>query len=163
MGGDAGAFWNCTGLTNVIVGKGLAYLGAGTFSYSINLVGVYFRGNAPTPGQIFFGEDIFANTPATAYYLPGTSGWGATYANIGAVLWNPLAQTGDGSFGVRQNTFGFNISGTVGIPIVVEASGDLATGLWVSRQSCTLTNGLLYFSDPQWRNYQNRSYRIRSP
>jgi len=79
------------------------------------------------------------------------------------VLWNPQAQTGDASFGVRQNRFGFNITGTAGIPIVVEASADLAARLWVPLQSCMLTNGLIYFSDPQWANYASRFYRIRSP
>jgi hypothetical protein len=34
-------------------------------------------------------------------------------------------------------------------------SHDLATG-------GTLTNGSIYFSDPQWTNYHNRLYRIRS-
>jgi hypothetical protein len=69
-------------------------------------------------------------------------------------------QTSHASFGVQQNRFGFNITGTAGIPIVVEAS---STGLWAPLQSCTLTNGLIYFSDPQWTNYSSRFYRIRSP
>jgi len=163
LGGDIGAFSNCTSLTNVTIGKGLTYLGLGAFTWCTNLVGVYFRGNAPIPGQnVIFGEDIFHKSPATAYYLPGTTGWGATYANIPTMLWNPQAQGSEDSFGVRLNGFGFNVTGTPGIPVVIEASVGLARS-WVALRSCTLTNGSIYFSDPQWANYPSRFYRIRSP
>jgi len=80
-----------------------------------------------------------------------------------AVLWNPQVQTGDGMFGVQQNVFGFNIGGTPDIPLVVEASTNLAAQSWVPLQSSTLTNGSVYFSDPQWTNFPGRFYRIRSP
>jgi hypothetical protein len=79
------------------------------------------------------------------------------------VLWNPQAQTNDPSFGVRQGQFGFNITGTPDIPLVVEATTNLAAQSWVPLQSCTLTNGLIYFGDSQWTNYSGRLYRIRSP
>jgi hypothetical protein len=80
-----------------------------------------------------------------------------------AVLWKPQIRTSDASFGVRQNHFGFNISGTPDIPIVVEGCANLAAQSWVPLQSGTLTNGLSYFSDSQWTNYPSRLYRIRSP
>jgi hypothetical protein len=144
IGGPVGAFFYCTSLTNVTVGRSLTYLGLGAFSWCSNLVGVYFRGNAPKLGQSpGFGEDIFHGTPAIAYFLPRTTGWGPTYANIPAVLWNPQARTDDASFGVRLDRFGFNITGTADIPLVVEASTNLARS-WVPLQSCTLTNGLIY-------------------
>ena len=71
-------------------------------------------------------------------------------------------QTTDGSFGLRSNQFGFNITGTANTPIVVEARTDFGNA-WVPLQSVSLTNGSFYFSDPQWTNYTNRFYRIRSP
>jgi hypothetical protein len=57
--------------------------------------------------------------------------------------------------GVR---FGFNINGPgTG---VIEASTNLADpGSWIELQ--TLTNAF-YFTDPEWRNYPNRFYRMRS-
>jgi hypothetical protein len=64
---------------------------------------------------------------------------------------------------VRQSLFGFNIAGTADIPLVVEASTSTAEGSWVTLQTGTLTNGLIDFSDPEWTNYPNRLYRIRSP
>lgn len=164
LGGALGAFFGCQGLTNVIIGKGLTYLGVGSFNWCENLRSVYFRGNAPTPGVDFFGEDNFhPDEMVTLYYLPGTTGWRPTFANRPTVLWNPEVVTTDGNFGVRQNRFGFNIAGTADLPIVVEATTSLLDGPWVPLQTCTLTNGLVYFSDPQWTNDSQRIYRIRSP
>jgi hypothetical protein len=66
-------------------------------------------------------------------------------------------------FGVRTNRFGFNITGTTNIPIVVEACTNLASASWTSLLSGALINGSIYFSDPQWTNYPTRFYRLRSP
>jgi hypothetical protein len=159
--GKAGAFNGCTGLTNVTIGKGLTYLGGGAFFNCTNLVGAYFRGDAPTLGSDW--PWTFVGSTATVYYLPETTGWGNTFATHPAVLWNPLPQTRDTSFGLKPSGFGFNIAGTADIPLVVEACTNLASQSWVLLQSSTLTNGLIYFSDPQWTNYPGRFYRIRSP
>ncbi len=99
----------------------------------------------------------------TVYYLPGTTNWFSPFGGRPAVLWNPQPQTSGASFSVRTNRFGFNITGNTNIPIVVEACTNLANPTWISLQSCTLTNGSLYFSDPDWTNYPARLYRIRSP
>jgi hypothetical protein len=161
---DGGVFYGCSNLTNVIVGKGLSYLGIAAFSGCSNLVGVYFKGDAPTPGTTIFYVDVFGSDPSTiVYYLPGTTGWSSTYAHVPAVLWNPQIQTGDAGFGVRPNGFGFNVAGTADIPFVIEGSTSGVAGSWVALQSGTLTNGLAYFSDRQWTNYPSRFYRIRSP
>ena len=77
------------------------------------------------------------------------------------MLWNPLVQTSGSSFGVRAGQFGFTITGTSGLVIVVEASADLAN--WTPVGTNTLTGGSSYFSDPQWTNYPARFYRLRSP
>ena len=84
------------------------------------------------------------------------------------MLWNPQAQTADGSFGVQNNQFGFNITGSSNLVIVVEASTDMSNPAWIPVGTNTLntfvgTNGTSYFSDPQWTNYPNRFYRFRSP
>ena len=71
--------------------------------------------------------------------------------------------TRDGSFGVSNNQFGFNVTGTANIPIVVEACTNLASPVWTVLRSLKLTNGSFYFSDPQWTNYSGRFYRISSP
>jgi hypothetical protein len=160
------AFGNCYGLTNAIIGKNVKSLGDYVFFQCTNLAAVYFQGNAPGFAGACMGGvhcNAFDGDGATVYYLPGTTGWGPTFGDRPAVLWNPQAQTDDASLGVRMNRFGFNIRGTANIPIVVEASLNLAARSWVALQNSTLTNGLMYFGDPQWTNYPGRFYRIRSP
>jgi len=110
------------------------------------------------------GTAVFASdSRATVYYLPGTTNWNATSGGLPTALWNPRAQTGDGSFGVSNNQFGFNVTGTTDIPIVVEACTNLINPTWISVKSCRLANGSVYFGDAQWTNYPSRFYRIRSP
>ena len=57
------ALWECTSLANV-----------------------HFAGNAPAPGL-----EMLSATPATVYYLPGTTGWGATYAGRPTAVWQQQA------------------------------------------------------------------------
>jgi hypothetical protein len=79
------------------------------------------------------------------------------------VFWNPQVQTGDASFGARTNCFGFTITGSSNLIIVVEACTNLAHPVWSPVGTNTLTGGSSYFSDPQWTNYPSRFYRLRSP
>jgi hypothetical protein len=106
------------------------------FAYIASLMAVFFKGNVPIPDRLQF----FPSNNATVYYLPGTSGWGSTFGGLPAVLWNPSIQTTNSSFGVWTNQFGFNITGTTSIPVVVEASTNLTVAFWTALQSCTLTN-----------------------
>jgi hypothetical protein len=124
-----------------------------------NLAGVYFQGNAPSADSSVFGRDNYA----MVYYLPGTTGWGATFAGRPTVLWNPQAQTGNASFGVRTNQFGFTITGTSNLVVVVEASASLANPTWYPLATNAIMSGSWHFSDPQWTNYPVRFYRLRMP
>ena len=190
--GGSGAFFGCHSLTNITIGNGVITIGDEAFdactslsSVTIpnsvtsigydafynctNLTGVYFQGNAPSVGCCMFahGEHVAVN--ATIYYLPGMTGWAnfAQLTGLPTALWNPRAQTSDGSFGVRMNCFGFNIIGTSNLVVVVEACS-LANSTWIPVGTNKLntfvgTNGTSYFSDPQWTNYPVRCYRLRSP
>jgi hypothetical protein len=155
------AFAYCTGLTSITIPSSVTNIGNEQFQSSTNLTGVYFKGNAPSVG----GWAFFQDNNVTAYYLPGTTGWVEFSANtdLPVLLWNPQVQSSGASFGVRTNRFGFKITGTADIPILVEACTNLASASWTSLQSCTITNGSIYFSDPQWTNYPCRFYRLRSP
>lgn len=153
------AFLNCTNLTNVTIGTSVTSIGDQAFGACYGLTGVYFQGDAPSPGASVFSAD----NNVTVYYFPGTTGWGPTFAGLPSVLWNPQVQTKDTSFGVRSNQFGVNITGTANIPVVVEATTNLASPVWSPLQTMTLTNGAVYFSDPAWTNYPGRFYRLRSP
>jgi len=100
---------------------------------------------------------------AAVYYLAGTIGWSTTFGGRPTLLWNPQPQTSVTSIGVQTNRFGFNITGTSNLVIVVEACTNLAHPIWYPLQTNTLTGGSSYFSDPQWTNYSGRFYRLRSP
>ena len=152
-------FEACYGLTNITIPSSVTNIEATAFMACSDLSGVFFAGNAPTyPANSPPFEDI-----ETIYYLPGTAGWSNTYSGRPAVLWNPQIQTGDASFGMQNNQFGFNITGTSNIPIVVEVCTNLASPVWIALQSLTLTNGLFYFSEPLQTNGSGRYYRISAP
>jgi len=61
------------------------------------------------------------------------------------------------------NQFGFNITGTTGLVVVVTACTNLTNPFWSPVGTNTLTGGSSYFSDPQWTNYADRFYRLRLP
>jgi hypothetical protein len=88
---------------------------------------VFFGGDAP---NIAPATNLFQNANnATVYYLPEATGWNSTFGGAPTVLWNPHVAN-DPDLGVKTNGFGFNIIGTAGIPLVVEASANLDGGGW---------------------------------
>ncbi|HXR07500.1 MAG TPA: leucine-rich repeat domain-containing protein [Candidatus Acidoferrum sp.] len=154
------AFNYCYQITSVTIPRSVTNFVADAFE-GCHLTNTYFQGNAPTiipvPGPIL-GPPL----EGTVYYLPNTTGWSNSFDGVPAVLWNPVIQTGDGSFGVRTNQFGFNITGTPNIPIVLQGADNLANPVWTSLQSLTLTNGSYYFSEPFHPAIPARFYRITS-
>ena len=181
------AFYYCTGLTNVVIGNGVTSIGDSAFYNCVNLTcvtipdsvtsiknsafnfcysltAIYFKGNAPgLGGDVFYG----ANSSLVAYCFPGTTNWASPFGSIPVVQWNPQAQTCDANFGIKENKFGFNITGTSNLVIVVEATTNLA-GPWTAVSTNTLntfigTNGTSYFCDSQWTNHPGCFYRFRSP
>ena len=77
-----GAFAYCSSLASVTIGSSVTNIGDGTFAYCSSLAAAYFEGNAPA------GIEVFAFDPkAIAYYVPGTSGWGAKFDGIPTTPW----------------------------------------------------------------------------
>ena len=152
-------FQYCSHLLTVTMGRAVTSLGADSFSGCYNLQSLYFQGNAPSLGSSAFAGDHLA----TAYYWPGTTGWGPTFGGLPAVLWGLRVQTGNGTFGVRTNQFGFNSVWADGQVIVVEACTNLFKPVWVPLRTNTFVGDTDYFSDPQWTNFPVRFYRVRSP
>ena len=147
-----GAFAGSAHLTNVTIPNSVTNIGGNAFYSCISLTGICLQGNTPTLGSSVFDGD----GNAVVYYLPKTTGWDTTFGGRPTVLWNPQVQTS----GVRTNQFGFNISGTNGWVIVVEACTNLANSVWSPVSTNTLTGGSSYFNDPQWANYPSRFYRL---
>ena len=129
------AFSYCSSLRSVTIPDTVTSIGDLAFGGCSSLTGAYFRGNAPSVGSNAFEGDN--NT--TVYYLPGATGWGPTFGGLPTVLRNPQVRTGDASFGVRTNQFGFTITGTSNLVVVVEASTNLAGAAWYPLQTNTLT------------------------
>ncbi len=152
------AFFGCTGLTTVTIPIDALSIGAYSFYSCSNLHGVYFLGIHP-----YAGAQAFGASQATIYYMPGTTGWGSTYAGRPAVLWNPEAPTDGMDFGVKAGQFGFSATGSNDVEVVVEACDDLSLPVWFPLSTNTLTSGSSYFSDATWTNHSSRIYRLRSP
>lgn len=152
------AFFN-SGITYIIVPRTLATIGSYAFYSCANLGAVYFEGNVPA-----YGDGAFDLDPkATVYYLPDTTGWGPTFAGCPTAFWRPQMQTDDADFGIKTNQFGFTINWAADEAIVVEACTNLANAVWSPILTSTLTSNSFYFSDPQWKNYPARFYRLRAP
>jgi hypothetical protein len=165
------AFVGCINLPSITIPNSVTSIGTEAFNGCSNLTLVFFQGNAPT-----FGWNLFVDywsvppsgpveaqswDPAAIFYLPGTTGWPVPSLGVGEVLWNPQVQSG--SFGFQSNQFGFNVTGSSNLVVVVEASTDLANPNWLPLQTNTLTGSPLYFSDPNWTNYGSRFYRVTWP
>jgi hypothetical protein len=149
-----GAFTNCSGLGHVVIPASVSSIGSDAFYNCSGLNWIFFLGDVPSVGASAF-DGVFA----TVYYLPYAAGWSSPFYGMTAYLWNPQPVMDDGNFGVRTNRFGFNITGTPGLIIMVEGSTNLVD--WKPVQARLLSAGSAYFGDSQWTNYPARLYRIR--
>lgn len=150
-----GAFSSCA-ITSMVIPGTVTNLGEVIFYNCTQLTNIYFLGNAPTADSYTFTGD----EQATAYYLPGASGWDSTLGDIPTAWWLPSIQTANNS--APAEGFGFNISWASGQRFVVEASSNLSTPDWQVLLTNTLATGTAYFSDTQWTNYPSRFYRVRA-
>jgi hypothetical protein len=148
-------FWQCLSLTNVVIGSGLTNIGYQVFAYCYSLKGIYFTSDAPEMNPDTFDGDSIA----TAYYLPGMTGWGAVFDGLPTALWLP--QLVDS--GVQTNQFSFQVIWANGETVVVEGCTNLFRPVWSPLQTNMLTSNSWQFSDPQSTKYPSRFYRAISP
>jgi hypothetical protein len=157
----AGAFFGCSNLSTVVLPEYVASLGSNAFQNCASLTGVYsFQGNATS----VVDPSVFSNVgPAAVYYLPGTSGWGATFGGLPTAPWAlPYPVALNQSAGVQSNQFSFTVSWATNLSVIVEASTNLADPVWSPLATNALAGGVFQFGDPGWTNYPARFYRVRS-
>ena len=161
----ANAFFSCNGLTSVTIPSSVIAIGVGAFAYCPNLRAAQFGGNALTGSS-----SVFDSTPATVFYLPGTTGWSSSFGGAPTAVWQLPAPVILPPRANTTNGFGFTISWATNATIVVEASSTLASSSWSPISTNTISfssgpgvafGGWLHFNDPQWTSYPNRFYRVR--
>ncbi len=151
------AFYGSKALNSVTVPDTVWKILPDAFEGCTALTRVYFEGSAP----VFQGA-VFYRTPATIYHRPDTGDWPASIGGRPVVSWNPAILTADGRLGLSAGHFGFTITGASGVPLIVEASDNLAQPNWapVNTNICD-AQGLAQFSDPAGAGGVGRFYRFR--
>jgi hypothetical protein len=155
-----GAF-EISDLTSVTIPASVTSIGSYAFNACDYLTNIYFQGNAPAPDNTEFSSDS-----ATIYYLPGATGWMATFDGLPTALSylpRPVIVENGFGFNAQNSGFGFTISWATNTSVVVEACTNLANPVWLALQTNALVNGTNYFSDDKWANYPGRYYRVRTP
>jgi hypothetical protein len=159
----AKAFNACSNLAGITLGSGVAMLGDYAFGACPSLRDLLVKGRPPAVQNT---NTVFApagSSQAAVYYLPGTTGWGATFCGRPTFPWDPRAISGAGGFGVDTNGFGFTFTNAGSPSIVVEACTNLMAPAWIRLSTNTLTDGSSGFRDHDWTHHASRFYRFASP
>lgn len=134
-----GLFNDCASLQSIVLGSGVKSIGDVALGYCPALRSVLFKGNAPilsgATGQVFE-----SSTNVTVLILPGTTGWGSTFAGRPTMFFVPQSALAS----VSGNTFNFAWTGTGSIPMNVQRRGSLSDGNW-SAIATNIASG--FFSD----------------
>jgi len=153
------AFCSCIRLVSVRFGTNVTAIGTSAFYKCDRLAGVLFEGDAPARCT----ASVFTSDMVTIYRLPNTAGWGATLAGHPVVCWNPQIRS-DSGLGFVSGRFGFNVSGTTNIPVVIQVANDLSSGVWTPLLTNRLSSsGVLAFRDPAPTKLPARFYRVIWP
>jgi len=75
-------FRYCSALASVSIPNSVTSIGDLAFYSCTSLTSIYFKGDAPG-----LGSNVFYDVQGIVYYLPGTTGWGATYGGLPAEPW----------------------------------------------------------------------------
>lgn len=151
-------FDSCTNLTRIVIPSGVTNIGYSAFGYNPTLAGLFFRGDAPEPESTTF----WGSTNATAYYLPGTTGWQTNYAGLPTAVWLPLIRQEIGVLGASDD-FGFVIDWAKGMNPAVEVCNGTDVDVWNGIATNQLLADQSRFEDPESSNSASRLYRLRWP
>jgi PKD repeat protein len=102
------AFIFCTSLVSVTIPSSVTSIGDYAFQSCTSLIGVFFEGNIPSADSTVFDSN---NNVTVAYYIPGTPGWGATFAGIRAIGKFAIIATANPTHGSVPLTVSFTSAG----------------------------------------------------
>jgi hypothetical protein len=153
------AFASCTNLSTVRIGLNVRSIGTYAFFACSALKYVYFAGDAP-----ILGTDTFRAIGQAAFFRPpNAAGWGSTFAGYPISVWVPTLVTNDPVFGVKANQFGFTVTGSEGLTVILEGSVTLENPKWVPIATNVVSGGSTYLKDPASPASPSHFYRLRSP
>jgi hypothetical protein len=147
------AFFDCSGLTSITIPSNVSSIGSRAFGVCLRLTSIYFKGNIPV---IRDNNAFVLCRVSTIYYLPGTTGWTESFNGRPTALWRPALQV----LRTASSDFHLNVSWAEGRTVIIEATTNITSGLWVPLSTNTLITGTGTFTDSQ--KHSSRIYRIRS-
>jgi PKD repeat protein len=135
------ALANFNTMSSVLIPGSIADIGQFGFAYCSRLRSIYFEGNAPLIGTAAFDQDS-----ATAYYLPGTTGWDGLSAAFVTIKELPsISITASPSNGVMPLTVDFTSAVTDSVADTINnwnwAFGDGSTSTVQNPSHTYTTNG----------------------
>ncbi len=153
------AFAGCTSLERVTIGRGIFEIEYSAFADCPQLESVYFKGAPP----LEYEYDLFSNSEqVVVYHLPDVEEWGTNFSQRPTALWRPSIRS-EMLHDHEAGVFEFEINWVSGMEVVVEAKDDLADDDWEELEAIYLEGNTEHFSDPDWRDYPRRFYRLRMP
>jgi hypothetical protein len=140
----------------------------GTASDDVEVAAVWYQLNggpwAQAVGTLTWVDQISSTLQGqntlSVYAVDGSGKFSATNSVVFTYGVEAKVTPGAGGLGFLTNQFGFHITGTSNLSVVVQASANLASGQWTPVSTNVLSGGATYFSDPQWTNYPARYYRL---
>lgn len=147
------AFYGSARLNLIQLPTSVTNIGNWAFSFCRDLTRICFQGSSP-----WLESNAFTSVDsAIVYYLPGTTGWSATFGGRPTALWLPEVVAAE--MGTADGTFGFTLNWAAGKTVVVEACTNLADPGWVPLETNRLVDGTGSFSDADGSNRVERIYR----
>lgn len=155
------AFEGCIFLSNITIPATVTNIGSNAFWNCNTLSNIYFAGDAPIAGS-----SVCSGTPATVRYLPGTHGWGDSFAGLPTAPWflpYPVILPQSIGCDITQNHFGFTVSWATNAAVAIDTCSDLSAQAWTPAQTNEMVNGTFQFSDTNCAAGSCRFYRLRIP
>jgi hypothetical protein len=148
------AFAACDSLISVTIPASVTNISERAFEDAA-ITAVYFLGDAPAvDGDIFDG----CSDTLRVYALPGTTGWGTTFAEYTPEPWSPTIT--EAGWDPGTGCFSLHAHWAAGMKAVLQVQTNLVSGDWQPLYTNTFFNATCRFYDPEWTNHPSRFHRL---